>query len=399
MDRELIIPPDSSDEFDLFISHGSGSSSLQFLTDIVAQAKQEDTATSKKRYVARDHEQAQETLIKDYFVEENPKYDEVQLYGKEFLRRPTSHDVAFLYNAHEEKHGIPGILGSIDCTHFVWRMCSTRLHGQYIRSDHQYTTIMLEAMASNDLWFWHVFCGPPGSNNDINVLQKSPIFTNEQLGTAPKCSFHVNGREYKHVYYHTEGIYPTWSTFVKSFAYPTNPKERKFKKVQGSARKDVERAFGGLKAKWGILRRPARSHKQEKIRNVVYACMLLHNMIIKDDRKAISPVYIRDPLTDTVIDNNVLSQLHEASSYFRLRFDVTIAVFQDLVRIPPVAVSQFYRTFSLSLSVLPGAPISILLRLSVRYTALVSPPFFRLRRGVTFDLVEHIASMMHLDEE
>ncbi|KAJ0587778.1 putative harbinger transposase-derived protein [Helianthus annuus] len=55
------------------------------------------------------------------------------LYASEFLCRPTSHDVAFLYQAHEEKHYLPGMLGSLDCTHFVWRMCPTELRGQYMR--------------------------------------------------------------------------------------------------------------------------------------------------------------------------------------------------------------------------------------------------------------------------
>ncbi|XP_022038498.1 uncharacterized protein LOC110941189 [Helianthus annuus] len=36
------------------------------------------------------------------------------LYASEFLRRPTSHDVALLYQAHEEKHHLPGMLGSLD---------------------------------------------------------------------------------------------------------------------------------------------------------------------------------------------------------------------------------------------------------------------------------------------
>jgi hypothetical protein len=31
-------------------------------------------------------------------------------------------------------------------------------------------TIILEAMASQDLWIWHVFFEMPGSLNDINVL-------------------------------------------------------------------------------------------------------------------------------------------------------------------------------------------------------------------------------------
>ncbi|KAI3826312.1 hypothetical protein L1987_00358 [Smallanthus sonchifolius] len=246
----------------------------------------------------------------------------IQIYGKEFLRRPTSHDITLLYNAHEVKHGIPGMVGSIDCTHFVWRNCPTSLRGQYMRGDHQYPTIMLEAVASNDLWFWHAFCGSPCSNNDINVLQQSSLFTNEEHGTAPNCPFVVNGRLYKRGYYLTDGIYPTWSTFVKSFPYPTIPKEKTFKKVQESARKDAERAFGVLKGKWGILRRPNRHLKLPKIRNEVYTCMILHNMILKDDGNAISPVYIRDPPVEPVIDDNVLSELHDVATHISLRFDL-----------------------------------------------------------------------------
>jgi len=34
-------------------------------------------------------------------------------------------------------------------------------------------TIILEAVASQELWIWHVFFGMPGSLNDINVLDRS----------------------------------------------------------------------------------------------------------------------------------------------------------------------------------------------------------------------------------
>ena len=38
-------------------------------------------------------------------------------------------------------------------------------------------TIILEAVASYDLWIWHAFFGLPGSHNDINVLERSSVFT------------------------------------------------------------------------------------------------------------------------------------------------------------------------------------------------------------------------------
>ena len=37
-------------------------------------------------------------------------------------------------------------------------------------------TIILEAVASYDLWILHAFFGLPGSHNDINVLECSSVF-------------------------------------------------------------------------------------------------------------------------------------------------------------------------------------------------------------------------------
>ena len=36
--------------------------------------------------------------------------------------------------------------------------------------------IIVEAVASQDLWIWHLFFGMAGSHNDINVLQDSLVF-------------------------------------------------------------------------------------------------------------------------------------------------------------------------------------------------------------------------------
>ncbi|KAK1419357.1 hypothetical protein QVD17_28523 [Tagetes erecta] len=38
----------------------------------------------------------------------------IRLYGKEYLRRPTAHDVTIFYNHHATRHGFPGMLGSVD---------------------------------------------------------------------------------------------------------------------------------------------------------------------------------------------------------------------------------------------------------------------------------------------
>nr|GEW82920.1 protein ALP1-like [Tanacetum cinerariifolium] len=40
----------------------------------------------------------------------------INLYGEEFLRKPTYTDIETLHAYHNEKHGFLGMLGSIDCT-------------------------------------------------------------------------------------------------------------------------------------------------------------------------------------------------------------------------------------------------------------------------------------------
>nr|GEY77068.1 hypothetical protein [Tanacetum cinerariifolium] len=77
----------------------------------------------------------------------------MNLYGDEFLRKPTYTDMEKLYACHNEKHGFPGLLKSIDCTYWPWANCSVAFRAQFSRGDHESDPfILLEAIASNDLW-------------------------------------------------------------------------------------------------------------------------------------------------------------------------------------------------------------------------------------------------------
>ena len=72
----------------------------------------------------------------------------------------------------------------------------------------QAPTAILEAVASHDLWIWHAYFGLPGYHNDINVLDRSPLFKNLLNGESPKCNFTINGNDYQQGYYLADGIYP-----------------------------------------------------------------------------------------------------------------------------------------------------------------------------------------------
>ncbi|RWR79968.1 putative nuclease HARBI1 [Cinnamomum micranthum f. kanehirae] len=203
-------------------------------------------------------------------------------FSKECLRSPNNNDIAKLL-AEGESRGFPGMLGSIDCMHWKWKNCPTAWQGQYSGHYHE-PTIILKAMASYDLWIWHAFFGLPGSHNDINVLERSFVFTELAEGHAPLVNYSINGHNYIMGCYLANGIYPSWSTFVKTIPSPQGNKKSHFAHKQEGARKDVERAFGVLQARFAIVHGPTRLFQLANLKYIMMACIILHYMIIEDER-------------------------------------------------------------------------------------------------------------------
>lgn len=111
----------------------------------------------------------------------------------------------------------------------------------------------------------------------INVSESSSILVG---------AFYASDNYYKAGYYLTDGIYPEYATFVKTFTDPVDEKRKYFKKKQESARKDIECTFGILKKRWKVLSFPSRYWGKEKMHDVIYTCIILHNMILEDEDKA-----------------------------------------------------------------------------------------------------------------
>nr|GEZ33265.1 hypothetical protein [Tanacetum cinerariifolium] len=167
-------------------------------------------------------------------------------FGLEFLRKPTITDIERLYAVHVNKHGMPRMVASLDCTDWAWFGCPIAHKAQYCRRDH---------------------C------------------------KAPEVPFVANDVTYPCRYYLCDGIYSEWVPFVKSVTNLSDDdhKRLRYKAMHEAARKDVERAFDVLKKKWAILATPARAYIKEKLANIMYTCIILHNMIIKDCKEAIFP--------------------------------------------------------------------------------------------------------------
>jgi hypothetical protein len=121
----------------------------------------------------------------------------------------------------------------------------------------------------------------PGSNNDINVLNQSPLFTNVLYGQAPVVNFMVNGHKYNRGYYLADDIYPSWPVFTKGISLLQSEKHQLFTNAQAAWRKDVEYAFGVLKSRLAV---PGCSYSQSTLGLIMRACVTLHKMIIDHER-------------------------------------------------------------------------------------------------------------------
>ena len=266
----------------------------------------------------------------------------IAIFAKKYLRRPNNDDIHRLLQVGEAR-GFPGMLGSLDCMHWQWKNCPVAWKGQFTRGDYKKATVILEAVASHDLWIWHAFFGAAGSNNDINVLNQSTLFTEVLQGRAPEVQFMVNGNQYNMGYYLTDGIYPEWATFVKSVPRPLSAKDKLFADKQAGVRKDVECAFGVLQARFAIIRNPARMWEREALSQIMYTCIILHNMIVEDERdsygkrndydydqtnSAALVNYYHGPINEFARMLEINTAIHDRSKHRSLKADLTEHIWQ-----------------------------------------------------------------------
>ncbi|KAL9661783.1 hypothetical protein QQ045_026611 [Rhodiola kirilowii] len=111
----------------------------------------------------------------------------------------------------------------------------------------------------------------------------SDIFDPLLSGICPQVTYKVNRNTYDAGYYLADGIYPKYSSFVKTIPNPQGDLEKLFAKKQESYHKDVERCFGILQSRWAIVRHAGMCHRKSVLKTIMLACIIMHNMIVEEE--------------------------------------------------------------------------------------------------------------------
>ncbi len=82
-------------------------------------------------------------------------------------------------------------------------------------------------------------------------------------------------------YFLVDGIYPDWPIFVKPIHNAVTIVKKFFSARQEAIRKDIERLFGVLQSRFGILRLEFETWDLDNIISIANTCVILHNMIVR----------------------------------------------------------------------------------------------------------------------
>ncbi|XP_021825146.1 uncharacterized protein LOC110766175 [Prunus avium] len=194
--------------------------------------------------VDRRRQSRGKNLMEDYFIPNSlyPKYDAYGVLGLLPEQKLTAALRILAYGASAEQVDAIARMGKSTILECLVRFCDA--------VENLYTREYLRRPSPADLQ---------------RLLKKADtrVFNDVLRGHSPQITYQINNTVYSGAYYLADGIYPRWTTFVKTIPNPQSQKEKSFVAFQEGYRKDMERCFGILQARWAIIRSAARMLDEE----------------------------------------------------------------------------------------------------------------------------------------
>ena len=181
----------------------------------------------------------------------------------------------------EMKFGMPHALGAIDGTH-IPIVQPSQASQDFFNYKH-FFSLSVQAVCDYRGIFLDVDCQWPGSLHDAKIFANSKVCQNMSNHKVPiTYQTLIPGRIQVPNYLIADPAYPLTPYCVKEYPNCTTNEQVIFNNMLRSARNQIECAFGRLRARWSILRKPI-NMQLSQVPTSIYACFVLHNFCETSD--------------------------------------------------------------------------------------------------------------------
>ena len=160
---------------------------------------------------------------------------------KTFVKWPTLEERKKVHKGFENLGGLKNVIGAIDGTHVIMKNAPSKDPEVYFTRKKHYA-IHCQGIVNDRGIFISFDIGWPGSVHDARVFRNSSFYKN-----------HSNLIQ-ENDYLLGDSAYPISSFLITPFKDPTLQKQKDFNYFHSSHRVVIEKAFGRLKARFGMLK-------------------------------------------------------------------------------------------------------------------------------------------------
>ena len=189
--------------------------------------------------------------------------------ANKFIKWPNSTEAANIEKEFSNFAGFPGVIGSVDGCHIDIKAPSM-VQADYLDRTHKHS-VNLMAICDHSKKFLYIHAGFPGSAHDNRVLKSTGFYTKletDPTSLFPNSNYHIIG----------DSAFQCNKFILVPYRDTGNLSEiqQKYNKKLSQTRYVIENAFGFLKGRFRRLKYIDASIP--RIRNIIIACCILHNI-------------------------------------------------------------------------------------------------------------------------